>query len=132
MIFIDSNIPMYLIGAPHQHKDDAKRLLERAITEQKRLVTSVEVFQEILQRYTAIQRREAIVPAFDTLKGVVDEVFPIELTDVERAKGILLQTTSLSARDVLHLAVMERHSVKTIMSFDTSFDDYPAISRIHR
>jgi predicted nucleic acid-binding protein len=44
MIFIDSNIPMYLIGAPHQHRDDAQRLLERAITEQKPLVTSVKVY----------------------------------------------------------------------------------------
>ena len=28
MIFIDSNIPMYLVGAPHPHKADARRWLE--------------------------------------------------------------------------------------------------------
>jgi len=27
VIFVDSNIPMYLIGAPHRHKTDAQRLL---------------------------------------------------------------------------------------------------------
>ena len=31
MIFVDSNVPMYLIGAPHPHKQDAQRLLETAI-----------------------------------------------------------------------------------------------------
>jgi len=29
MIFIDSNIPMYLVGAAHPHKVDAQRLLEQ-------------------------------------------------------------------------------------------------------
>ena len=27
MIFVDSNIPMYLIGAPHRHKIDAQQIL---------------------------------------------------------------------------------------------------------
>lgn len=29
MIFVDSNIPMYLVGKAHPHKLDAQRLLER-------------------------------------------------------------------------------------------------------
>ena len=33
MIFVDSNIPMYLVGAEHPNKDAARRLLERAIAE---------------------------------------------------------------------------------------------------
>jgi hypothetical protein len=28
----DSNVPMYLIGAPHRHKADAQRLLEKLIS----------------------------------------------------------------------------------------------------
>ena len=62
MIFVDSNIPMYLIGAPHRHKDDARRLLERFVAERIPLVTDAEVFQEILHRYVAIDRRDAIKP----------------------------------------------------------------------
>lgn len=50
MIFIDSNIPVYLVGAPHPHKADAQRLLERSIAERARLVTDAEVLQEILHR----------------------------------------------------------------------------------
>lgn len=48
MIFLDSNIPMYLVGAPHPHKRDARRILEGLITDGERLVTDAEVFQEIL------------------------------------------------------------------------------------
>lgn len=130
MIFIDSNIPMYLIGAPHPHKLDARRLLERLITETKRLVTDAEVFQEILHRYTAIDRRDAIQPAFEALLGVVDQVFAVELRDLERAKDILLGYRQLSARDALHLAILEHHRISTIMSFDKGFDIYPGITRL--
>ena len=63
MIFVDSNIPMYLVGASHPHKDDARRLLERFVAERTPLVTDAEVFQEILHRYVAIDRRDAIKPS---------------------------------------------------------------------
>ena len=60
MIFVDSNVPMYLVGAPHPHKADAQRLLEKLISDRQRLVTDAEALQEILHRYVAINRREAI------------------------------------------------------------------------
>ena len=81
-VFIDSNIPMYLVGAAHPHKIDAQRLLEQCILERTRLVTSTEVFQEILHRYAALRRIDAIAPAFDALKAIVDEIFNIDMTIV--------------------------------------------------
>ncbi len=130
MIFIDSNLPMYLVGAPHPHKTDAQRLLERSIADRERLVTDAEVLQEILHRYVAIERRDAIQPAFDVLFGVVDEFFPVEALDVERAKTIVLGWARLSARDAIHLAIMERHGVARIMSFDVGLDEFPGVSRL--
>ena len=130
MIFIDSNIPMYLVGAEHPHKVDARRLLEQLIAKDERLVTDAEVLQEILHRYTAIDRKDAIQPAFDAIVGIVDEVFPIEAADVEQAKTVLAGSRRLSARDALHIAIMERHGVDRILSFDTGFDARPGIVRI--
>src|ERR1700730_12512664 len=54
VIFVDSNIPMYLIGRPHPNKEGAQRLLEEAAIAGERLVTDVEVLQEILHRYDAL------------------------------------------------------------------------------
>jgi uncharacterized protein len=130
MIFVDANIPMYLVGAPHAHKRDAARLLEQAVTDDERLVTDVEVLQEILHRYVAIDRREAIQDAFDALLAVVDEVFPIDLGAVERAKAIVLAYARLSARDAIHLAAMQQRGVTRIMSFDSGFDRMPGIVRL--
>lgn len=121
---------MYLVGAAHPHKGDAQRLLERCVAERERLVTDAEVLQEILHRYTAISRRDAIQPAFDALLGVVDEVFPVESPDVERAKALLFGRANLSARDAVHLAIMERRGVSRVLSFDAGFDGVPGVTRL--
>jgi hypothetical protein len=130
VILVDSNIPMYLVGAAHPHKIDAQRALERVIVAGERLVTDAEVLQEILHRYVAIRRTDAIQPAFDAILGVVDDVFSIEREDVDRAKTIVLGSDRLSARDAIHIAVMERHAVTRIMSFDAGFDGMPGIIRV--
>ena len=130
MIFIDSNIPMYLIGADHPNKSTAQHRLESLIRSQERLVTDVEVQQEILHRYVSLDRRDAIQPAFDALLGIVDEVFPVDSIDVGRAKALVLERRGLSARDAIHVATMERYDVSRILTFDPGFDEVPGISRV--
>jgi predicted nucleic acid-binding protein len=129
MIFVDSNVPMYLVGTEHPNKGIARRLLETAIEARERLVTDAEVLQEILHRYVAIDRRDAIDPATAAILGVVDEVHPIERADVDRARRIVL-TSRLSARDAIHLAVMQRHEIGRILTFDRAFDGLPGIQRL--
>lgn len=130
MILIDSNIPMYLVGGAHPHKIDAQRHLERLLNDRERLVTDAEVLQEIMHRYVAINRRDAIQPAFDALLKLVDEVLPIDRPVVEHAKQVILGHLRLSARDAVHVAAMELHGVKRILSFDSGFDGVPGITRI--
>jgi predicted nucleic acid-binding protein len=129
VIFIDANIPMYLVGAAHPHKVDAARLLEQAAAAGERLVTDVEVLQEILHRYVAIDRRGAIQDAFDVMSAVVDEVFSTDLATVEHAKALVLAYGRLSARDAIHVATMQQHGVTRIMSFDAGFDVIPGLVR---
>ena len=127
---MDSNIPMYLVGAPHPHKADAQRLLEKLISDRQRLVTNAEVLQEILHRYITINRRDAIQPAFDALLCIVDQVFAIDQAAAERAKQIVMGYPKMSARDALHLAVMEAQEIDQVLSFDSGFDGFPGISRL--
>ena len=130
MILIDSNIPMYLVGAPHPLKSNAQRLLDQLIMDRQRLVTDAEVLQEILHRYVAINRRDAIQPAFDALMGIADEVFPVDRAAVVRAKQVVLEYRQLSARDAVHVAVMEQNGIEQILSFDAGFDSCPKIKRL--
>lgn len=130
MIFVDSNIPMYLVGSDHPNKHAARRLLERAIADDEPLATDTEVLQEILHRYVAINRRDAIDPAFEALLGVVDVVHPIEQADVLRARRFVVSTPRLSARDALHLAVIQRRDIARILTFDAGFDGIVGVQRI--
>jgi len=121
---------MYLVGAPHPHKSDTRRLLEKAVSERQSLVTDAEVLQEILHRYVAIDRRDAIQPAFDALIGIVDRVLAVDRPIAERAKQIVLGYRQLSARDAVHIAVMEHHGIEQIMTFDSGVDGFPGITRL--
>jgi len=123
---------MYLIGTAHPHKAEAQLILERLVAAGERLVTDAETLQEILHRYTAIGRRQAIGPALQTTLEIVDEVFPIEKADALRAGEIVLGRASMSARDAIHIAVMERRGIRSILSFDADFDRWPGLQRIHR
>lgn len=114
--FIDSNIPMCLIGAPHPHKAEAQILVERLVASGERLVTDAEVLQEILRRYTAIQKREAIAPALQLMLEIADEIFPMEQRDAMRAAEIVQSPAQLSAPGAIHIAIMERHSVRSTLT----------------
>jgi uncharacterized protein len=121
---------MYLVGADHPNKVLCVSALQRLSAQGRKLITDCEVFQEILHRYTFIRRPEAIQPAFDTLQGLVDEVFPLNYSTVQEAKDLCLRYNGLSARDAVHIATMTHWEVKEILSFDTGFDRFPGIRRI--
>ena len=130
MIFLDSNVPMYLVGADHPNKVRAQALLQAAVVRGDRLVTDVEVLQEIMHRYSAIRRLDAVQPAFDVVLGIVDEVFPVDSADVHAAKDVLLGPAPFTARDALHIAVLERRGVSRLISFDADFDRRPGLERL--
>jgi uncharacterized protein len=128
VIFVGSNVPMNRVAGAHARTVGAERVLQHAVSGCERLVTHTEVLQEILHRYVAIERRDAIQPAFDALPGVVDEVFSIDLGAVDRAKAMVFGNRRLSARDALHVEVMEREGVQRIMSFDRGSTTCPGSS----
>ncbi len=122
---------MYLVGAAHPNKTAAQILLESLIAKGERLVTDAEVLREILHRYAAIKRRDAIDPAIQLTLSVVDEVFAVEKAQVLRASEIAQSRTVLSARDALHIAIMGRQGIRSILSFDADFDHWPGLRRYH-
>jgi predicted nucleic acid-binding protein len=108
VIFIDSNVPVYLVGAPHQNRELAFAALDRLARSGERMVTSAEVMQELLHLYAHRRAPEAMQRALDVLRGLADEVYAIEAEDVERAHAVLRANAEFSARDALHVAVMQR------------------------
>lgn len=130
MIFVDSNIPMYLVGGKHPNKLQVRRILEQLAADRRQLVTSSEVFQELMHRYVAANRRDWIEPAFEALQSVVDSVFSVEKADVLLAKDVVCAHQQLAARDAVHVAVMRRRKIAEILTFDSGFDEVAGIRRL--
>lgn len=130
MIFIDSNVPMYVVGGAHPNKDRVLALLTRFVSDGERLVTDVEVYQEILHRFTSIRRQGAIDPAFDALDGIVDDVFTFGVTEIRVARALIAEIDGISARDAVHAAVMQHIGCNRILSFDAGFDALPGVTRL--
>ena len=130
MIFVDSNIPMYLVGAPHPNKDRATAILTQLVSDGEQLVTDVEVYQEILHRYTSTQRPGAIDAAFESLDEIADDVLDFGMSEIRVAREIIAAVDGISARDALHVAVMRRAGTNRILSFDRGFDLVPGVERL--
>jgi predicted nucleic acid-binding protein len=94
------------------------------------VVLDDEELLEILHRFLAIGRPEAIDPCLDTLRGVVDDIFAVTADDVLTARALLGAVPGLSARDAVHAAVMHRHGVRRILTFDQGFDRLDGLQRV--
>ena len=110
MIFVDSNVPMYLVGTAHPNKN--------------------RTYQEILHRYASIRRLDAADEAFDVLDRDASEVLTFGMPEIRVARELVGTISGLSARDALHVAVMHQAGVERIISFDRGFDACPGIERL--
>ena len=130
MIFVDSNVPMYLVGAPHPNKDRAISTLSGRRGNFSEFVTDVEVYQEILHRYSSIGRFDFIDLAFSSLDDIVRDVISLGIAELHAAREILRSVPGISARDALHVAVMRSAGIARILSYDTGYDTVPGIERL--
>lgn len=88
MIFLDSNVLVYLIGAPHPNRDLAFAAIDRLARSGERMVTSAEVMQELLHLFSKRAPSAALQQALNALRGLADEIYPVEAEDVDRAHAV--------------------------------------------
>jgi predicted nucleic acid-binding protein len=129
-VFIDSNIPMYVAGGDHPHREASRKLLERARKGQLEACTSTEVLQEILYRYSALGRRDFGRELYDLFVEVCPVVLSVTLADTDRARDLLGAVDGISARDAVHAGVMLNHDIEWIATYDSGFDRVPGIRRV--
>ena len=129
-VFLDSNIPMYVAGRAHPNREPARRLLARVRTREVEGCTSTQVLQEILYRYTALERRDLARDVYDLFVQICPTVFEVTLADTDRARDLLLEHPRLSARDAVHAAVMVNRGLEWIATFDRGFDALPGVRRV--
>jgi uncharacterized protein len=130
MVFVDSNVPMYVAGRDHPLRDPARRFLERARSGEVDICTSTEVLQEILYRYSALERLDLAASVYDLFVNLCPTVLAVTLADTDRARALLISSRGISVRDAVHAAVMLNHDVSEIATFDEGFDALDGIKRV--
>lgn len=130
MIFVDSNLPMYVAGRDHPLREPARRFLERARDGEVEICSSTEVLQEILYRYAGLQRLDLAAEVYDLFVRLCPVILPVTLADTDRARALLVDVRGISARDAVHAAVMLNHEIGLIATFDEGFDTIPRIERL--
>ena len=118
MIFVDTNLFMYFVGAEHPRRDEAREFFIRSREQGLRLATSAEVLQEILHRYLHGGRRHTADAAFDLVDATMSEVWPVERADIQLARNLSDRHPGLEARDLVHLACCLRRKPRDLMTFD--------------
>jgi predicted nucleic acid-binding protein len=94
---------MYLAGSPHPNSERAERALDRLAQNGERFITDVGVYQEILHRYGAIRRLDAITSEFQGLDGIVDGFLTYGIPEIHAARPFVESVQGISAREVLPL-----------------------------
>ena len=130
MIFVDSSVPMYLVGGDHPLKRRVVEVVPQLLAAHETLITSAEVFQEIIHRYVGLGDRTHLNAAYEALETMVSAVFDVTKHDVDQARSLSAEFTGLSSRDCLHVAVMRRVRSSKVWSYDENYDLMPSIQRI--
>ena len=128
--FLDANVLIYAAGGPHSLREPCRAALEAAVNRRVSLVTDSEVLQEILYRYSSIERLDIARDVYSAAIELCDEVLPVTEQTTDRARELLLQYGSLSARDAVHIASMEEGGLRRLLSTDTDFDAVDEVQRV--
>ncbi|MCA9560103.1 MAG: type II toxin-antitoxin system VapC family toxin [Myxococcales bacterium] len=119
MIFVDTNVFLYAVGAEHPNRAPATALLADAIDRGDALYTSAEVLQELLHVYRYRGQLDRFDDAVALVDATVAAVWPVEPDDVRVARWLAAVHPTLQARDLLHLAVCRRHGATAMQTFDS-------------
>ena len=129
--FIDANVPIYASGRENPNKEPCARVLMMAAEHPSSFVTDAEVLQELMHRYLALRRwalgREVLQGFAGLMQGRIE---PIYDEDTLLAARLADSHNGISARDLLHAAVMRRLGTDRIISADADFDRLPGVTRL--
>ena len=129
-LFVDANIPMYAEGRDHRLKAPSAEFMLAIARCQVDAVSDVEVLQEILHRYRAVGRQSDGFVVFQTFATAIRLFHSIVPDDLWECRAIMRRHPGVQPRDAIHVAVMRRNRIRTVVSYDRDFDGFPDIQRV--
>ncbi len=129
---LDTNVPMYAAGQAHPYKEPCAWVMAEIVEGRLKAAMDTEHVQEILYRFSALQKWETAVSIASTLMEIVPTLFPVLPADARLAVELFgrYAAQGVKARDLLHVAVMRNNGITQIISADRHFDRVEGIIRL--
>ena len=129
---LDVNVPMYAAGQEHPLKAACVWVMSQIAEGQLDVAIDTEMVQEVLYRYGALRRWDIAETMAVNLLELVPTVYPILEADIRTAVTLFSEFArqGVTARDLLHAAVMQNNSLTQVISTDSHFDLLPGITRL--
>ncbi len=129
-VFIDANIFLYAVGGAGPHREPCRAVLAAVGRGEIDGVTSTEALQEILHVRMRRAGVKDAVAAVRAAAALVVEVLAVGPAEILRACDILDAHPRLSARDAVHVGVMENAGIASLVSVDKDFDALRHVKRL--
>jgi len=131
-VFLDVNVPMYAAGADHPYREPCAWVLAHVAKGMLQVAIDSEILQEILYRYGELQRWDVAVTLARSLLQLVPTVYSVGPGEAELAIELheRYAPQGVKARDLIHVAVMQRNGLTQIISTDHHFDQVAGIERL--
>lgn len=132
VMVLDVNIPIYAAGQDHPYKSACVWVMTQIAAGKLTPAIDTEIIQEILYRYGILKRWDIAVAMATNLLKLVPLVYPIQPADARLAVELFehYAPRGVTARDLLHAAVMQNNNLTHIISTDRHFDQIKGIVRL--
>ena len=78
--------------------------------------------RKLLHYYLRTRRPVALNDAWTLVERCVNQVWPVELADLDLARSLIERHAGLGARDLVHLACCLRRKPRKLMTFDRGLE----------
>lgn len=129
-VFVDTAVLMYAAGAEHPLREPCRDVLRRTRSGELSGVTSAEVVQEILHRFTGSARHDDGVRLARATLALFRPVLSVDHAVLRRTCDLAADHPGARARDLVHVATCLIHEIEDIVSPDTDFDAIGEVRRI--
>lgn len=129
-VLIDTAVFMYAAGQEHPMREPCREVLRRTRAATLDAVTSTEVVQEILHRFTGTERHADGVRLAQSTLSMFRPLLSIDHAIMRRTCDLARRHPTARARDLVHVATCLVHDLEAIVSPDQAFDRIDEVRRI--
>jgi uncharacterized protein len=127
MVFLDTNVFLYAVGAQHPLKAPSQQVLSLVGNGTLEATSSTEVVQEILHVLNRRGQRETALKLARYVIELLGPLLPVTQADIFITCDLMDRYPALSTRDALHAATMLNNGISDIITSDGHFDDIRGI-----